>query len=127
MGRVLVVGGVGRVGEGAGHRRERLQRGVSSIQAGAPPVVLLRPKQRVGEAVHGGRLQLGAVGSPQPPLQPQTGDPRAINQLSGAATIPGLPSARLFLLLTSHKGGENSRPDRENIVRIRPRLNQQAN
>ena len=50
-----------------------------------------------------------------------------MNQVSGAATIPGLPLARLFLLLTSHKGGENSRPDRENIVRIRPRLNQQAN
>ena len=33
----------------------------------------------------------------------------------------------VFLLLTSHKGSENSEPDRENIVRIRPRLNQQAN
>ena len=33
----------------------------------------------------------------------------------------------MFLFITFHKGRENSRADRENIVRIRPCLNQQAN
>ena len=57
MRRVLVVGGVGRVGKRAGHCGERLQRGVRAVQAGAPPVVLLGAEQGVGQAVHGGDLQ----------------------------------------------------------------------
>ena len=66
MRRVLVVGGVGRVRQRPGHRRERLQRGVRAVQAGAPPVVLLGAEQGVGQAVHGGDL----LGYPQPTLQP---------------------------------------------------------
>ena len=65
MRRVLVVGGVGRVGQRPGHCGERLQRGVWAVQAGAPPVVLLGAEQGVGQAVHGGDLQA----PPQPALQ----------------------------------------------------------
>ena len=117
---VLVVGGVGGVGEGGGHGAEGLQGGVG----GAAPVVLLGPEQGVGEGVHGG-LQGDRLGSLLALFTCTKGGG------GGGRWWLGFPDSalglRLFLLLTSHKGGENSGSDRENMLRIRPRLNQQAN